>query len=152
MLIVIHYHMLNTMPTGIMTAPMQTKKVGNTPSPRNTSFLKIIGFLLLLISLWHYLAHKKLNTPPSPIVIDWVGLYSAYGMCISLNKPAFTLPPWLFKSFLHEAKDAYLVAPPRDSLETWVMTILPFSCNTVSYVIMRVNYIPYPDCYCVFHF
>ena len=54
------------MPTGIMTAPMQTKKVGNTPSPRNTSFLEIIGFLLLLISLWHYLAHKKLNTPPQP--------------------------------------------------------------------------------------
>ena len=138
-----------------MTAPMQTKKVGNTPSHRDTSFPKIVGLFLPLISLWNYLAHKKLTPPPpdhSPTLTYWEGLYSACGMSIFFNKPAFALQPWLLKSFLHEAKDAYLVAPPRDSLETWVMTILPFSTNTVSHVTMRVNYILYPDCYYVFHF
>ena len=57
--------MLNNMPTGIMTAPMQTKKVGNTPSHRDTSFPKIVGLFLPLISLWNYLAHKKLTPPPT---------------------------------------------------------------------------------------
>ena len=43
---------------------------------------------------------------------------------MSLNKPAFTLL-WLnLESFLHEAKDPHLAALPRDSPETWHMTIL----------------------------
>ena len=73
------------MPTGIMTTPMQTKKVGNTPSPRNTSFLKIIGFFLLLISLWNYLAHKKL-TPPHRAPLSLTELDCILPMeCVSLS-------------------------------------------------------------------
>ena len=73
------------MPTGIMTTLMQTKKVGNTPSPRNTSFLKIIGFFLLLISLWNYLAHKKL-TPPHRAPLSLTELDCILPMeCVSLS-------------------------------------------------------------------
>ena len=113
--------MLNNMPTGIMTAPTQTKKVSNTPSPRNTSFPKIVGLFLPFVSLWNYLAHKKLTplatAPLSPTEMDCILPMECLSLSINLplNKPAFTLPPWLLKSFLHEAKDAYLEAPPGTS-------------------------------------
>ena len=113
--------MLNNMPTGIMTAPTQTKKVSNTPSPRNTSFPKIVGLFLPFVSLWNYLAHKKLTplatAPLSPTEMDCILPMECLSLSINLplNKPAFTLPPWLLKSFLHEAKDAHLEAPPGTS-------------------------------------
>ena len=113
--------MLNNMPTGIMTAPTQTKKVSNTPSPRNTSFPKIVGLFLPFVSLWNYLAHKKLTplatAPLSPMEMDCILPMECLSLSINLplNKPAFTFPPWLLKSFLHEAKDAYLEAPPGTS-------------------------------------
>ena len=57
-----------------------------------------------------------------------------YGMCISLNKPAFTLLWLALELFPARSQGPTLLGPsrPRDSPETWDVTLLPcptLSCN-----------------------
>ena len=67
--------------------------MGGGPIPGNPRrFPKIVGIMLPLISLWNYSAHR--NKPP--LVTGQLSLLrwtkrSAYRICISLNKLAFTL-------------------------------------------------------------
>ena len=69
-------------------------------------------------------------TIPHPF---WDRPHSAYRMCISLNKLAFTLLWLSLEFFLCKAKDALLVACSRDSPKTWGMTAFsPFFCNRSS--------------------
>ena len=65
------------------------------------------------------------NRGPQPQVLAFRdGPHSACGVCPSLNKPASLYYGLLLNSFLREVKDRHLVARPRDSPETWDMTIL----------------------------
>ena len=81
-------------------------------------FPEIVGIILLLISLWNYPAHKNWSphilgllssskmahtlsvecVSPMAALAFWDRLHSAYGKCLSLSKPAFSLL-WLALEF-----------------------------------------------------
>ena len=77
----------------------------------------------MALCLWNVYLPVQLS--PSETVRSISGVY------ISLNKPAFTMLLLALEFFLLEAKDPRLAAHPRDSLETWDMTLL--LCPILSY-------------------
>lgn len=77
----------------------------------------------MALCLWNVYLPVQLS--PSEMV------HSISGVYISPNKPAFTMLSLALEFFLLEAKDPHLAAHPRDSLETWDMTLL--LCPILSY-------------------
>ena len=126
MLIVIYQ--LNDTTTGTMTVlrPMTIKgqKAGGSPIPWNPHpFPKIVGITLPFISLWNYPPLQKLTTlyPSASPLLRWPKLY---GVCISLNKPSFTLL-WLALEFFPVwSQEPTLGGYPRDLDVTCDVTIL----------------------------
>jgi len=88
-----------------------------------------LTFGIWLCCLWNVYPSQRhplfANRGPQPKVLAFRGgPHSACGVCPSLNKPASLYYGWLLNSFLREVKDCHVVARPRDSPETWDMTIL----------------------------
>ena len=60
----------------VLRQTMKGQKVGGGPSSRNPCpFSKLVGVILLLISLWNYPAHKT-NHPRTSLVVQWLRLHA----------------------------------------------------------------------------
>ena len=89
-----------------------------------TPFPKIAWTLLQFVSLWNYPARLKLTTLYLESLAFWDGPHPVCGVFISLNRPSFSLP-WLnLEFFLAWNPEPTLGGCPRDSPETWDVSLL----------------------------